>query len=141
MRRCPRFPDHTAAVPAQSINNNNNNNFTNRVNNKRDSGSNKRGVTMIEIINRLTVLYTISLLSTTILLGYQVILIHILLTYGQYRSNVFTYSMFYFFRIAAIMDATTNCFCLLLQTDSAKPLYNQFCFRCKICTGQPLTNN
>lgn len=90
---------------------------------------------MIEIINRLTVLYTISLFSTMIFVIYLIILMCILAVYGEYRSEIFPYAMYYFFRIAAISDVIVNSCCLLLQNETGKHLYHKFCTVCDRCLG------
>ena len=93
-----------------------------------------------KLVKLLTVLYTVALISSTIIFLAIVVFAVVSAIIGSHntgtgngslwRTNIVTYMFFSFSRLLFIIDSMINSFCLLLQTNNAKNLYPKLCFIC-----------
>lgn len=97
-----------------------------------DSKENRIKMQMMELVERLTVLYSVGLISSVVILLIMVFAIIILVQYGHYQTNPFYIVFYSYFRLLVMIDAIINCICLLLQHQTARPLYDKYCC-CKSC--------
>ena len=94
-----------------------------------------------QLIELLTRLYTVALVSSTIVLFINIICVIVIVSISRddmdrrqgqsiWRTNLGTYMFFSFFPLLLIIDSIINCLCLLLQINNAKHLYPKLCFCC-----------
>ena len=92
------------------------------------------------LIKLLTVLYTVALISSTIMLFVIIVFVMVSVIIGEnstgsgngslWRTNMVTYMFFSFSRLLFMIDSMINCLCLLLQINNARHLYPKLCFIC-----------
>ena len=111
-------------------------------NNDRSSELKKTGVQRAsqDLVKLLTVLYTVALISSTLMLFAIIVFAVIGAIIGSnntdresgshWRTNVVTYMLFSFSRLFFMIDSMINSLCLLLQVNDARHLYPKLCFIC-----------
>ena len=118
-----KFPNvNSNSVINGKNNNNNNNNRSDRMNKE-----------VIELIKRLTVLYTVTFISTLVVACY--LALRMIYSDNNWDKNVQTRYIHRSFSIFTIIDGIVNCICLLFQNDNLPKTYSKYCKSCIICVG------